>query len=168
MFANNPTGGLMSHSQAEFSFDPTKKPEVVKWLKEVQKFFHPPNIELYKESQDFQQQKRTSRSSSRFSVAGKTTNFTNAPSLLLPFQFSLNYDLSNLGDILEGATINYLVQLISNLGHFSETIREQAVTYIYQLSVIIRGAEDPKDNQKLEEISLDFQIDDKGKAFYNF
>lgn len=63
-------------------------------------------------------------SGSNVSGLSRTMSSISAPAG--PFQFSLDYDLSQLGNILEGATINYLVQLISNLGHFSVTFRLQA------------------------------------------
>ena len=143
---------LRQHKTVEFSFDVSKKAAVTNWLKEVQLFFHPVNLHNYADSRRSGAAagfpSNATKGNSGMGVGGAGSNG--------PYQFSLNYDLSQLGSILEGAAVNYLVQLISNLGHFSEGVRLQAVYHIYQLANILSDKAIRKEDFEriLSEVSI--------------
>ncbi|RKP15953.1 hypothetical protein ROZALSC1DRAFT_25840, partial [Rozella allomycis CSF55] len=130
---------MKTHQPLQITFEKSKRSILSQWLKNVQRYFYP----VIQDDKPL-----------KASNTGSMLQFTQQS--IKPFHFQINYDLSFLGDVLEGAVVNFCVQLIANTTHSNSQVRLEAVFLVYQLATIL----DAKLVEPADVVLSYFQNDD--------
>ncbi|KAJ3226007.1 hypothetical protein HK099_005713 [Clydaea vesicula] len=154
-----------------FSINPGDRPGVSNWLINVKKFFATTAASVSVPSTVFQPSQQSSQKKNVAVGDNQSYNLTsNIGGGLIGSNVvknASNADLlklvkiQNVNEVLEGATIHYIVHLISILGNYNEDIRVGSARLLFNLSCVFdkKVMEYERD---LERIILGLETDDRG------
>lgn len=161
-----------------FSFTDRQKPKIASWLKQVKHFFHPKAEKgklMIKKPQGFDptiaynSYAKISKRKIQDAIHDEDIDMDDDDRIPVPTLFRVDLDLNYLGEVLEGATVNYAVQLVANLCHYQAYLRLKSAQLIYQLGLILHEKEGTEEKNKecMENIYMQLQIHDKSKRSFS-